>query len=462
MARVSMKEKIGYSLGDVAANFIFQAMICLQFSFYVDTYGLSPNQAANLFFVVGIAAAFFNPVMGMIADRTRSRWGRFRPWLLWTALPFGIVGSLTFFTPNFSDYGKVIYAWATYLLLRAVYTMNNVPYASITTVMTSDPDERTSISSVREIAATCASFVVSSLALPLVRLFGGGSDARGYQITMGILSCLGGALSVAAFLSTRERIQPTDSQQTSVASDIADLFRNRAWCAMFVATFFYFIAISLRGSVMLTYFRYYILDENLFSVYNGVGLGSLIVGIALSTKISIKLGKRRLYTASMIAVGGLSAALYLVPSGSPQSLIAIEFIRQICCGLSVPLLWSIMGDVADYGEWKTGRRAGGAVTSGIVFALWVGLAVGGATAGWVLGYFGFVANTANNGSAIEGIKLTGGIFPALAFFSAAAALSFYPIGKSLAKQITEELYERRREWKEVPVNAGDGLVLNDY
>ena len=222
--KLSFAEKFGYSLGDMAANFIFQFMIALQLDFYTHTFGLTPAQTGTLFGVVGLGVAFLNPVMGVIADRTSSRWGKFRPWLLWTAVPFGIIGVLTFTTPNLSPGAKLIYAWVTYILLRVIYIVNNVPYASLTAVMTEDPDERTSISSYRQIAANSAGFIIASLAIPMVGFFGRGNDARGYQLTMGLLSLLGIVFFIITFLTTKERIQPDPQQKTSLGQDLADLF----------------------------------------------------------------------------------------------------------------------------------------------------------------------------------------------------------------------------------------------
>ena len=224
--KLSFGEKFGYALGDMAANFIFQAMLALQLDFYTNTFGLTAAQAGTLFLVVGLAVACFNPVMGMIADRTRSKWGKFRPWLLWTAVPFGIISVLTFTTPQFSAGAKIIYAWTTYILLRVIYTVNNVPYASLTAVMTQDPDERTSISSYRQIAANSAGFVVASLAIPMVKFFGQGNDARGYQLTMGLLSALSVIFFIVSFFVTKERIQPDPQQKTSLGQDLSDLFRT--------------------------------------------------------------------------------------------------------------------------------------------------------------------------------------------------------------------------------------------
>ncbi|HEV2323483.1 MAG TPA: MFS transporter [Terracidiphilus sp.] len=443
--RLSFAEKSGYALGDLAANFVFQAMLALQLDFYTHTFGLSAAQAGTLFLVVGLGVACLNPVMGMIADRTSSRWGKFRPWLLWTAVPFGIIGVLTFTTPDFSPLGKIIYAWTTYILLRVIYTVNNVPYASLTAVMTLDPDERTSIASYRQIAANSAGFIVASLAIPMVKFFGHGNDARGYQLTMGLLSVLGVVFFIIAFLSTKERIQPDPQQKTSLRQDLADLFSNRPWVVLFLATLFYFIAILVRGNVMLPYFRFVAGNVDLFAWFNGFGLASLLAGVACSTAVSVRVGKRQLFIASMVLAGIFNAALLVIPPSASTWIIGAEVLRQFSFGLSGPILWAMMGDVADYGEWKTRRRASGTVTAAVVFALWAGLALGGAIAGWLLSGYGFVSEAAvQTARAQSGILLTASVYAGLAFFATAACLFFYPITREVNQKIAEELAERRK------------------
>ena len=444
---LTVGEKLGYSLGDLAANFIFQAMLALQLDFYTHTFGLTAAQAGTLFLVVGLGVAFLNPVMGMIADRTRSRWGKFRPWLLWTALPFGVIGVLTFTTPDISPAGKIIYAWTTYILLRVIYTMNNVPYASLNAVMTLDPDERNSISSYRQIAANSAGFIVASLAIPMVRFFGHGNDARGYQLTMGLLSVLSVIFFVIAFFATKERIQPDPQQKTSLTQDLSDLFKNRPWVMLFLATLFYFAAIVIRGNVMLPYFRFVAGNVDLFSWFNGFGLISLLLGVACSTAVSVRVGKRQLFVASMILTGIFAAALFVIPPHATILIIGAEVIRQFVYGLSGPIIWSMMGDVADYGEWKTGRRASGTVTAAVVFALWAGLAVGGAIAGWLFSFYGFVSTAqVQTAQAQSGILLTASIYAGLAFFASGVCLFFYPINREMNRQIADELAERRSHY----------------
>jgi sugar (glycoside-pentoside-hexuronide) transporter len=443
--RLSFGEKFGYGLGDMAANFVFQAMLALQLDFYTHTFGLTPAQAGTLFLVVGLGVACLNPVMGVIADRTNTRWGKFRPWLLWTALPFGVIGVLTFTTPNISPAAKIIYAWTTYILLRVVYTVNNVPYASLTAVMTSDPDERTSIASYRQIFANSAGFIVASLAIPMVRFFGHGNDALGYQLTMGLLSALSVIFFVIAFFATKERIQPDPQQKSDLGRDLSDLFKNRPWVVLFLATLFYFAAIVIRGNVMLPYFRFVAGNVDLYAWFNGFGLAALLAGVACSTAVSARVGKRQLFIASMFLAGVFNTALLFISPHATVVIIATEVLRQFSFGLSGPILWAMMGDVADYGEWKTGRRASGTVTAAVVFALWAGLALGGAIAGWLFSIYGFVSEAAVQSThAQSGILLTASVWAGLAFFATAVCLLFYPISREVNQRIALELAERRK------------------
>jgi sugar (glycoside-pentoside-hexuronide) transporter len=442
--KLSFGEKFGYGLGDMAANFIFQAMMALQLNFYTDTFGLTAAQAGTMFLVVGLGAAVFNPVMGVIADRTKTRWGRFRPWLLWTSVPFGIFGILTFTTPNLSPGAKIAYAWITYLLLRLVYTANNVPYASLTGVMTDDPNERTSIASYRQMFANSAGFIVQSLAIPMVLYLGRGSNARGYQLTMGIFLVASVVMFLIAFAVSKERIQPDPKQDSSVMQDLGDLIKNGPWIALFLVTTFYFIALMIRGSVMLPYFKYCAGNQIIFSWFNGFGLTALLIGVASSTALTKRIGKRTLFILSMLITGVLNIALFFFPATSTSAIVLLEVLRQFAFGTSGPLLWAMMGDVADFGEWKTGRRATGTVTSAVVFALWVGLALGGAIAGWLLSLYGYQSNVVQSEHALLGIRLIASVYSGAAFLAAAVCLLFYGITMKLNLTISHDLAERRK------------------
>jgi sugar (glycoside-pentoside-hexuronide) transporter len=444
--KLSIQEKLGYGLGDMAANFIFQTMLALQLSFYTDTFGLTAKAAGTLFLIVGLSAAAINPIMGVIADRTTSRWGKFRPWLLWTAVPFGVIGVLTFTTPHISPAAKIIYAYVTYSLLRLIYVVNNVPYASLTGVITGDPDERTSLSSVRQFFANGAAFIVQALAIPMRNYFGRGDNAKGYQMTMGLFSLLCVIFFIITFATTKERIQPDPKQKSSLGQDFSDLFKNGAWVVLFLVTTFYFIAIAIRSGVMLPFFKYCAGNEKLFSWFNGFGLTALLIGVAVSNSISIRIGKRNLFILSMVLAAIFNVALLFLPSNATAAIIGLEVVRQFAFGWSCPLLWAMIADVADYGEWKNGRRATATVTSAVVFALWAGLALGGAISGWLFSFYGYVSNAVQTPHAVSGIRLVASVYAGLAFALTAVCLFFYPITKEFNQQIANELVERRNKY----------------
>ena len=446
MAKISVTEKIGYGLGDAAANFIFQTMLVFQLAFYTDTFGITAAAAGTLFLVVRVWDAIFDPMMGVIADRTNTKWGKFRPWVLWTAVPFGIMGFLTFTTPPFGPEGKLIYAYVTYIILMMVYSANNLPYSALSGVITGDLAERTSLSSYRFVCAMSAAFVIQGLALPMVNYFGGGDTAKGYQVTMGIFSALAVVFFVITFATTRERVQPDPTQQNSVRQDFADLVRNGPWIAMFVLTIVLFITLAMRGGVMLYYFKYFVGREDLFSIFNVCGLGATIVGVIGSTSLAKRYGKRDVFIVGLILTVVFTAAFAFLPRTAITAIFAIEMLRQLAYGFTIPLLWAMMADVADFSEWKNRRRATAVVFSAIVFGLKAGLGFGGAIGGWVLAAYGYVPNVEQTERALQGIKLTASVFPAITFAICVVCLFFYRIDKHLEIQITDELEARRRAY----------------
>jgi len=452
--KISVTEKIGYSLGDAAANFIFQTMLVFQLAFYTDTFGITAAAAGTLFLVVRVWDAIFDPFMGVVADRTNTKWGKFRPWILWTAVPFGIIGFLTFTTPPFDAQGKLIYAYVTYIVLMMVYSANNLPYSALSGVITGDLAERTSLSAYRFVAAMSAALVIQGLALPMVNYFGGGNSAKGYQITMGVFSALAIVFFIITFATTRERVQPDPTQRNSVRRDLADLTSNGPWVAMFVLTIIVFITLAMRGGVMLYYFKYYLGREDLFSIFNVFGTGSTIVGVVASTPLAKRFGKRDVFIVGLVLTVVFTAAFVLLPRTAIALIFGTEMLRQLAYGFTIPLLWAMMADVADFSEWKNHRRATAVVFSAIVFALKAGLGFGGAIGGWLLAAYGYVPNVAQTERALQGIKLTTSIFPAITFALAVVCLFFYRIDKRLEIQITDDLAERRRMYAppgEVPV-----------
>ena len=471
--KLSIREKVGYGLGDTAANFIFQTILVFQLAFYTDTFGISAAAAGTLFLVVRISDAFTDPMMGIIADRTNTRWGKFRPYILASALPFGVLAFLTFSTPDLGPTGKLIWAYATYTLLMAIYTVNNLPYSALSGVMTGDMAERTSLSSYRFVFAMLAAFMIQVLALPMVNYFGQGNDALGYKVTIGIFSALAVVFFVITFLTTKERIVPDPSQQSSIKQDLTDLIHSGPWIAMFFATIFTFITLALRGGVMFYYFSYYLTPDSLvsfmgglpsaldffvnlaggepvavlFSLFNAFGLTCTIIGILFSKSLAVRFGKRNVFIGGLAATIVLTATFIFLPRTAVGSAFLMEGARQLVYGVTIPLLWAMMADVADFSEWKNHRRATGIVFSAVVFGLKAGLGFGGAIGGWILSGYGYVPNAVQTASALQGIKLTASIYPAIFFGLALVCLFFYKIDLKTENTMAAELEARRLKFE---------------
>ncbi len=480
--KISVIEKIGYSLGDLAANLIFQTLMTFLAFFYTDVYKIPPGTASAIIFTGGMIGAFFNPVMGVIADRTKSRWGKFRPWILFTSVPFGILALLAFSTPDYSPGGKIAYALTTYILLVLVYSANNLPYASLSGVITGDMSERNSISSYRFVAVMIAQFIVQSLLLPLVLILGDGDKMVGFENTIGLFAVVGVVFFLITFFTTKERIVPKPEQKSSIKEDIKDLAHNKPWIAMVVLTVFIFITLSLKGGMYVYYFDNYLSEEHLagflndigfngfinelnsflvniglhgftwpkdastsgFSLFNAGGIIMMMVGIGFSKRLADKYGKRDVFGVSLF----LSAVVLVFFYFFAPSSIALVFITQLVhgffYGISTPLLWAMIADVADYSEWKTNRRATAIIFSAMIFGLKAGLSIGGALVAGILGVFGYSEQLAvQSAETIYGIKLSLSVFPAITFGVSVACLFFYDINKKKEILIQKELNERR-------------------
>lgn len=469
--KLSVVEKVGYGLGDASANLIFQVMMILQMIFYTDTFGISAAAAGMLLFVARFWDAIFDPIMGLIADRTNTRWGKFRPWILWTAVPFGIMAFMCFFTPNLSPGGKLLYAYVTYIAFMTVYSMNNLPYSALSGVETSDIGDRTALSSYRQTCAMLAGVVVQGLALPLVAYFGKGNSALGYKWTIGIFAIVGVILFFITFITTKERIEPDPKQKTSVGRDLADLLKNGPWIILFILTIFIFITLAMRGGDIVYLFKYYfdrgtelnvikmigIAPQDIndtdaiiarsFSVFSVSGLVATILGIISSKWFALKMGKRNAFILGLATITILWVPFYFLPPTAVWPAIILQLFAQFGYGITAPLLWAMMADVADYSEWMTGRRATAIVFAAVVFGLKAGIGLGGAIGGWILSYYGYVANVAQTERTLIGIRLTASIYPAIPFAIGVILLLFYKIGKKMEIQMQVELAERRKKYK---------------
>lgn len=470
--KLSVKEKIGYSLGDLAANLVFQTLMTYLAYFYTDIYGLSPTDSSIIMLVVGLIAAFiFNPILGAIADRTTSKWGKFRPWILWTAVPLGIIALLAFTTPNFSYQGKVIYAVVTYSLLLLLYAANNLPYSALSGVITGDMSERNSLSSYRFVAVMFAQFFVQVFMLGIIKSAGNGDKAIGIEKVMTVLAIVGTIMLLITFLTTKERIVPKPEQKSSIKEDLGDLVKNKPWLIMLALTLLAFITLAMKGGSYVYYFENYVDKAQLtifiqpildflsnvglntfgndpisagFGLFNAGGIIFMIVGITLSKSLADKYGKRNVFGFFLFISTLFIIAFYFYPPASVGLMFASQILHGFFYGITIPLLWAMIADVADYSEWKNNRRATAIIFSAMMVGLKAGLSIGGALTTSLLGFFDYVPNSlAQSETAINGIKLLVSIFPALPFLIGVMLLFFYEIDKKMEVQIESDLKERR-------------------
>ena len=465
--KVSIGEKVGYSLGDMAANLVFQMMVIFQLKFYTDVFGLDGAVAGSILMIGSISAIIVDPAVGILADRTRTRWGKFRPWLIWTAIPFAIFYVLAFYNPGIQDKSAVaVYATISYVLLMTVYSFNNIPYTSLGGVMTSDIRERTSITTIRFIAVTIAQFVVQGLTLPLVDNLGQGNQQRGWVTTIGLFAIIAIFLFLITFLVTKERIQPPPMQVKNIKEDIKDTVSDVSWNSMALLTFAIFITLSMWGSAMNFYFQHNIDQKSLYdflslfgleieqkeaysigySVFNMTTAIVQFIGVVcLSRILANKYGKKKVFMISL-SLTAFFTALFYIPSPTDISLIfVLNILKSLAYAPTVPLLWAMIGDVADHIEYENYRRATGFCFSGITLALKLGLGLGGAIAGVIISMFGYVSggSAIQNESAMEGIRLVSSIVPAILFGVGVLALYFYPISKEYNENMQTELDVRR-------------------
>jgi len=482
--KLSVVEKIGYSLGDLAANLIFQTLLTFIAFFYTDVFKISANAAATIIFIGGLTGACFNPIMGLLADRTTTRWGKFRPWLLWTSVPFGLIAILAFSTPDLGDNGKIIYATLTYIALLLIYSANNLPYSALSGVLTGSMQERNSLSAYRFVAVMVAQLIIQVLLLPLVLILGGGDKVEGFRNTMIIFAIAGTLCFLVAFATTRERIVPTADQRSSVGQDIADLLRNKPWVVMLLLTILVFVTLALKGGLYIYYFKNYLHEAALaaflkdigfigfighlnaalngigltkfqwpedpatsaFSLFNGAGIICMIVGIGFSKPLADRYGKRDVYGAALFASTLFMLAFYLFSPEAIGLVFGAQVLHGFFYGITIPLLWAMIADVADYSEWKNNRRATALLFSAMIFGLKAGLSIGGALVAALLSTYGYDGTQAVQPQTVaEGIRLSISVYASLPFLIGVGLLYFYEINKATERKIEEDLQTRRAQ-----------------
>jgi glycoside/pentoside/hexuronide:cation symporter, GPH family len=457
--KLSWKEKIGFSLGDGASNLFFQTFILFLLYFYTDVFGLPAAAVGTMFLVTRIWDAFFDPIIGLISDRTETRWGKFRPFLLWFALPFAIIGVLTFTTPGFDTSGKLVYAYITYSLMMMIYSAINVPYSALMGVITSNSEQRTILSSYRFVAAFSGGFIVQAVTIYLVKFFGHGDAQLGWQMAMGCIAGLAFVLFFLTFLTTKERVSPPKEQKSNFKQDFRDLFANKPWLLIAGATIFQLIYIVMRSSSVVYYFKYYVgaQDVNIFGSTIHLSLDSFTSSFLMSGTIATVIGaimtkwfsktfdKKTTYLSFLIASAVLCSLLVFLRPQDVLLIYGLNLLVSFFFGPVSVLQWAMYTDAADYSEWKRNRRATGLVMAASLFSLKLGLSLGGAIVGWILAYHGFVANEVQSAESMKGIVMLMSVYPAVFGVIGGLLMIFYPLTNRMMIEIEEDLAARRRD-----------------
>ena len=459
---IKLSEKIGYGLGDMSSSMFWKLFGAYLMIFYTDVFGMSAAVVGTMFLITRVWDSLFDPVVGIIADRTESRWGKFRPYLLYLAVPFGAFAVLTFYTPDIDDTGKIVYAFITYSLMMMVYSAINVPYASLLGVMSPNPQDRNVLSTFRMMFAYIGSFLALLLFMPLVNTFTGGNNAQevqqyGWLMAVVVFAVACTVLFLMCFAFTRERVKPVKVEKTPLKTDIRDLLSNRPWWILLGAGIASLVFNSIRDGATVYYFKYFV-DETAFGdvtivgipfvlsgLYLAVGQASNIIGVVAAAPIANMIGKRQTFMWAMIIATGLSIVFYFLDRDQLEMIFLLQVLISICAGSVFPLLWSMYADCADYSELTTGNRATGLIFSSSSMSQKFGWAIGTAITGWLLAAFGFQANAVQNADTIQGIRIFLSLLPAVGTALSVIFIFFYPLTERKMQEVTNELEKLRRQ-----------------
>ena len=448
---LSFYEKFNYALGDTASNLFFQFFAIFIVYYYTDVYGLSAAAVTTMLLTVKLWDWITDPIMGIIADRTNTRWGKFRPYLLWLAVPYGALGYLMFINPDLGESGKLVFAYVTYILMMTAYTAINVPYGALMGVMTTSSSERLTLGTYRFVGAFGAAIILGMSVRPLVKLLGGEDELLGFQYTMAIFSVLSILLFLQTFRGTKERVSPPPHQDDDIVTDLKTLVKNKAWLVMVFAGVFTLASVAIRGAATVYFFKYYMLDDNSSfiwiwdrtSFFITVGSVVFVIGVIAGRYLSNIYDKRTLMLVLTLSNAIIMGVMFYIPSDDYWMMLLFNAIASLLAGPTPALVWAMYGDVADYGEWKYDRRTTALVFSAAQFAQKLGLTIGGVLPTAVLAYVGYEANVAQTETAMMGIRLIFTWLPAMFAIIAGLAFVFYPLRDSDLLQIEEDLVGRR-------------------
>ena len=438
---LSKKEKIAYGLGDTASNIIFQTVMLFLTFFYTDIFGISPAVVGTLFLVVRVIDAVTDPIMGALTDATHTKYGSYRPYLLWLAIPFAVISVITFTTPEMDDANKIIYAFVTYTLLMLVYTAINIPYSALGGVLSGNPNERVSIQSYRFVFGMLGGLLVTSCTLPLVKWFGNGNNEMGYQLTMLVMSCLGVVLFLICFRYTKERVS-NPPHKLSLKTQLHVLWQNQPFKILCMAALVLLTSMVLRTTLAIYYVKYVLGKENLITEFVTLGMIGNILGCACAQPLSKRLDKKAAYVYLQYISAILSCIAFFVPNEHVLLAFLVYFLWCFFTQMATPLLWAKMADTIDYGVWQNGLRLTGLVYASIVFFIKLGLALGGAIAGWLLAYYQYQANVELSEATKNGILTSFTLYPAIGSVLVALIMSKYSLDNRTIKKITADLTQK--------------------
>ena len=425
---LSFKEKFGYGCGDFASCLYFGIFMNFMSYFYTDVFGISAAALATMIFVTRTWDWINDPIMGLIADRTDTKMGKFRPWLIWMIPPYVILGILTFTTFDLGPTGKLVYAYVTYTLLTMVYTAINVPYGALMGVMTPKSSDRTVLSSWRFVGGFGGSFFVASTMLYLVGVLGQGNENLGFSLTVSLYGLMAAVFFFITFATSQERVKSPETQKPSVKKDLIVLSKNGPWITMIFVSVLTIMWIAIRGGATIHYFKYVAGSEHYGSLFLSISTIVQIFGVLLTKQIVAFLGgKKRAYIIINFISGVLIALFYFINPSHIVLIMIHQGISSFITGPLMPLFWSMIADTADYGAWKLGQRSTGLLFSAGTFSQKIGWSIGPAVAMALLGYFGFVANQDQSPETIQGLRLIMSLIPAVFAFLTCVAVLFYKI-----------------------------------
>ncbi|WP_159771028.1 MFS transporter [Scandinavium manionii] len=452
--KLSVREKIGYGMGDAGCNMIGGAIMLFLNYFYTDVFGLAPALVGILLLSVRVIDAVTDPIMGAIADRTSTRWGRFRPWLLWISVPYVLFSVLMFTTPDWGYHSKVVYAFVTYFLMSLTYTAINIPYCSLGGVITADPHERVACQSYRFFMVGIATLILSSTLLPMADWFGGADKAKGYQMSMGVMAIIALFMFLFCFATVRERIRPAVQSNDELKKDLKDVWKNDQWVRILLLTLSNVCPGFIRMAATMYYVTWVMQQSTHFAtLFISLGVVGMMIGSMLAKVLTDRWCKLQVFFWTNIALAIFSCAFYFFDPHATMMIMVLYFLLNILHQIPSPLHWSLMADVDDYGEWKTGKRITGISFSGNLFFLKVGLAVAGAMVGFLLSWYGYDAGAkAQSPEAINGIVLLFSVIPGVGYLITAGVVRLLKVDREMMKQIQSDLEKRRQNYRE----------LNDY